>query len=205
MEFQDVIRKRRMVRHFTSEPIDQEVIHRILQVALKAPSAGFTQGQSFVVVTRADLRKRLGQLLGEEDEEYPEGEYPWVSEAPVLVVPCISEAAYHRRYQEADKRREDGSEMDWPYPFWHMDMGCSVMLLLLAVVNEGLAASFAGVFVKELTSFRELLHLPEEVLPAGVIAIGHPGHYPPPTRLKSRRKPENELIYYEQWGGDRSR
>src|SRR5512136_1688920 len=102
MEFQDVVRKRRMVRHFTTEPVEAETIQRILELARHAPSAGFTQGQSFVVVTRPDLKQKIAELCGEEG--YVEGGFHhFISGAPVLVVPCTSEAAYHRRYQEPDK------------------------------------------------------------------------------------------------------
>src|SRR5579859_2225388 len=144
MELSEIIRKRRMVRHFTAEPVDPEVIERLLRLAQRAPSAGFTQGQSFIVVTRSELKQEIARLCAEEN--YVEsGFHSFISEAPVLVIPCTSEAAYHRRYQEADKLDDSGEEIIWPVPFWYMDIGCSVMLLLLGVVDEGLAAGFAGI------------------------------------------------------------
>src|SRR6476646_3229539 len=110
MEFSEAVRKRRMVRHFLPEPVAPEVIERMLQLARHAPSAGFTQGQSFIVVTKPELKRAIGALCGEED--YVEGGFhPFISEAPVLVVPCTSELAYHRRYQEADKVQDDGTEI----------------------------------------------------------------------------------------------
>ena len=136
MDFSEVVRKRRMARHFTADPVAPEVIERIVGLARQAPSAGFTQGQSFVVVTRPELRQELARLCGEEG--YVKGGFhPFISGAPVLVIPCTSETAYHRRYQEQDKIRPDGSEIVWPVPYWHMDIGCAVMILLLAVVDEG--------------------------------------------------------------------
>src|SRR5437588_5090590 len=107
MEFSEVVRRRRMVRHFTSEPVAAEVVERMLELARHAPSAGFTQGQSFIVVTRPELKRAIGRLAGEE-EYAASGFHAFVSEAPVLVIPCTSEAAYHRRYQEPDKLQEDG-------------------------------------------------------------------------------------------------
>lgn len=122
MEFSDVVRKRRMVRHFTDEPVAPEVLERMLDLARHAPSAGFTQGQSFVVVTRPDLKQEIARLCGEE--YYVEGGFhPFISGAPVLVVPCTSEEAYLRRYREPDKMGEDGVEIEWPVPYWHMDIG----------------------------------------------------------------------------------
>src|SRR5213082_3360670 len=121
MEFSDVVRKRRMVRHFTTEPVAPEIIERMLELASHAPSAGFTQGLTFIVITRPDLKRAVAQLSGEE-EYITSGFHPFVSEAPVLIIACTSEAAYHRRYQEPDKVQGDGGEIEWPVPYWHMDV-----------------------------------------------------------------------------------
>lgn len=162
MELEAVVRRRRMVRNFTDEPVDPAVVARILDLARHAPSAGFTQGQAFVVVTNPATRKAVADLCGEAS--YVAGGFdPWISRAPVLVVPCTSEAAYHRRYQEPDKLQGDGSEIAWPVPYWHMDIGCAVMVLLLAVVDAGLAAGFAGCW--DLDVLRALLGIPAEVTP----------------------------------------
>jgi len=195
MEFTDIVRKRRMVRHFTADPVPMETIERIVSLAQRAPSAGFTQGQSFIVVTNLDLKKKIASLC--DDEEYVEaGYHPFVSGAPVLVIPCTSEAAYHRRYQEADKL-DDGAEISWPVPYWFMDIGCSVMLLLLATVNEGLAAGFAGVTAPHFAAYCELLQLPDEVTPVGVIPIDHPAPDKRSPSLRRGRKAPTEFIHYE--------
>lgn len=196
MEFADVVRKRRMVRHFRPDPVPPEVIDRMLALARHAPSAGFTQGQSFVVVTRPELRQAIGRLCAEE--EYVKGGFHrFISEAPVVVVPCTSEAAYHRRYREADKVDEDGTEIPWPIPYWHMDIGCAVMLLLLAAVDEGLAAGFAG--TQDLDGLRALLGIPPEVTPVGVIPIGYRAQDVPSGSLKRGRTPEGDYIHREGW------
>ncbi len=199
MEFTEVVRRRRMVRHFSPEPVDPAVIARIVEMARHAPSAGFTQGQYFVVVTRPDLKQAIAALCGEEGY-VSAGYHPWISGAPVLVVPCTSEAAYHRRYQENDKVDSDGKEIDWPVPYWHMDVGCAVMVLLLAVVEEGLAAGFAG--THDLAGLKSLLGIPEAVTPVGVIPIGHPAPDKRSTSLKRGRKPDELYVHREQWNGE---
>jgi nitroreductase len=199
MDFSEVVLKRRMVRHFSPEPVDSEALKRVLDLARHAPSAGFTQGQSFVVVTKTGLKQRIARLCAEES--YVEsGFHPWISEAPVLVIPCTSEAAYHRRYQEADKANEDGSEIAWPIPFWHMDIGCAIMILLLGVVNEGLVAGFAGIPEPgDYAVLRELLGIPSEVTPVGVIPVGHRAQDRLSSSLKRGRKAEADYVHYEQW------
>lgn len=196
MDFAEIVRKRRMVRHFTDEPVAPEIIARMLDLARHAPSAGFTQGQSFVVVTQSELRTAIARVCGEEF--YVEGGFhPFISGAPVLVIPCTSEAAYHKRYQEADKINDDGSEIVWPVPYWHMDIGCAVMILLLAVVDEGLAAGFAGAF--DLDALRALLHIPTDVIPVGVIPIGHRAPDKRSPSLQRGRKADSDYIHHESW------
>ncbi len=199
MDFTDVVLKRRMVRHFTSEPVAPDVIERVIELARHAPSAGFTQGQSFIVVTQPQLKQAIARICGEESY-VEDGFHSFISEAPVVVIACTSEAAYHHRYQEPDKLQEDGTEVSWPVPFWHMDAGCAVMILLLAVVNEELAAGFAGIpSVQGLEVLRALLGIPEEVTPVGVIPIGHRAPDVPSPSLKRGRKPASEYIHYEKW------
>lgn len=196
MEFAEVVRRRRMVRHFRDEPVAPEVVERILALARQAPSAGFTQGQSFVVVTRPDLKQEIAHLCG-EDQYVERGFHPFVSGAPVLLIPCTSEAAYHRRYQQPDKVQEDGSEIVWPVPYWHMDIGCSVMIVLLAVVAEGLDAGFAG--AHDLDALRTLLGIPTEVTPVGVIPIGYRAPDVPSPSLKRGRKSDTDFVHHETW------
>jgi len=199
MDFSEVVFKRRMVRHFTSEPVDLAIIKGILNLARHAPSAGFTQGQSFVVVTQPELKEKIARLC--EEESYVEsGFHPFISEAPVLIIPCTSEAAYHQRYQEADKVDEEGNEIIWPVPYWHMDIGCAIMILLLGVVNEGLAAGFAGLPNPDAyTVLRETLGIPTGVTPVGVIPIGHRAQDRLSGSLKRGRKVEADYVHYEQW------
>jgi nitroreductase len=199
MDLADVVLRRRMVRHFSAEPAAPEAVERILALARHVPSAGFTQGQSFVVVTDPARRVAIARLCHEE--EYTAGGFhPFISEAPVLLIPCTSEAAYHRRYQEPDKVDDAGSETEWPVPYWHMDVGCAVMLVLLAAVNEGLAAGFAGAPTSaDLQGLRDLLGIPADVIPVGVIPLGHRAPDVPSPSLRRGRTPDAAYLHRERW------
>ncbi len=196
MQFEDVVRKRRMVRNFAEAPVAPELVYRIVDLARHAPSAGFSQGQSFIVVTHPDLKKQIADLCGESGY-VARGFHPFISRAPVLLIPCTSEATYHRRYREPDKLRADGTEIDWPVPYWFMDIGCSVMIALLAAVDAGLAAGYSG--VPDLAALRRLLKIPDEVTPVGVIPIGHRAPDKPSPSLKRRRKPDTDFIHRDGW------
>lgn len=198
MELLDAIARRRMVRSYTDEPVDPAALRRVLDTARRNPSAGFSQGQRFVVVTGADTRRAIAELGGEAG--YVAQGFPaWMSQAPVHVVPCADERAYHQRYNEPDKLGPDG-EIDWPVPYWHVDTGAALMLLLLAVVDEGLAAGFFG--VHRLDGLRELLDIPDGVHPLGVVTIGHPA---PEQRAGSSRRgwrDLDEVVAEERWTFD---
>jgi nitroreductase len=82
-------------------------------------------------------------------------------------------------------------------PYWHFDIGCSSMILLLAVVDAGLAAGFAG--VPDAQAVRELLGIPDEVTPVGVIPIGYPDDDVPSPSLKRGRRALDEFVHRERW------
>src|SRR5262245_44211463 len=166
MEFADVVMQRRAVRRFEEGGVAPEVIERIARLAQRTPSAGFSQGQRLVVVVDPARRKEVGRLCGEE--EYDEmGFGPWISECAAQFVPCVSEAIYHRRYQEPDKTLPDGSEIVWPVPYWWIDIGATMQNIMLAAVDEGLGCGFVG--IDEEHRVRDYLGIPEEFAPIGVM------------------------------------
>ena len=197
MEFKDVVDRRRMVRNFTSDPVDPDVVAHIVDLARRGPSAGFTQGQYFVVVTEASTRRAVAELANEA-AYVAAGLDPWISSAPVHVVVCTSEADYHRRYRESDKLRRDGTEIEWPVPYWWVDAGAALMTMLLAAVDEGLAAGFFG--VHRLDGLAELIGLPSDVVPIGVVTIGHAAPDHRSRSLDRGWKPFEAVVHRERWG-----
>lgn len=183
-----------MVRNYLPDPISPESLERIIDAGLRSPSAGHTQGQSFVIVTDEARRRSIAELAG-EDEYTARGFDPWISRAPVHIVLCVSESAYHRRYSEPDKTDADGREIDWPVPFWWVDAGASMMSVLLATVDEDLAAGFLG--VHSLDGLSALLGIPDEVTPIGVMTIGHPAPDRRSSSLDRGRRPDR--VHREVW------
>ncbi len=196
MEFEKVVQKRRVVRNFQREPVPTNLIDKLLGFALHAPSAGFSQGWAYVVVTGEELKKKVGEIQGEADF-YAQRFHKFISEAPALIVACASEKMYRDRYREPDKLKEDGTEIEWPTPYWYFDIGCACMLIFLAAVNEGLAAAFTGVF--RVDQMKQLLGIPEYFHPVGVISIGHPAEDVKSPSLKRGRRPLKDVVHYEHW------
>ena len=79
---------------------------------------------------------------------------------------------YHRRYQEADKVQDDGTEIEWPVPYWFVDVGGTMQTIWLAAVNEGLGCGFVG--TDDLDALRAALGIPGEFTPIGVMPVGRP-------------------------------
>ena len=184
-----MIARRRMVRSYEDRPVGQPAIDRIAAAGLRAPSAGFSQGQTLVVVTDPDTRREIARLAGEPG--YVErGFAPWLSRAPVHIVICTSEQAYLSRYREPDKSasRLAGCE-DWPVPYWWVDAGAVLQNLLLAAVDEGLGAGFLGAHA--VPGLAELLDIPEDRRPVGVVTVGRPASGQPAgsPAVRPRRAP----------------
>jgi nitroreductase len=197
MEFYDVVRRRRMVRNYDPDkPVPLESLSRIAAASQRAPSAGFSQGQRLVVVTDPHRRRRIAELC--DEPEYVEAGFdPWISRAPALFIPCVSEEIYHTRYREPDKINPDGTETDWPIPYWFVDVGCTVMLILLAAVNEGLAAGFLGTY--RLAELAAELDLPSDQQPVGVITVGHPLPDRRSGSLERGWVEPSDFVHWERW------
>lgn len=196
MEFADVVMKRRTVRRFVEGGVDREVIERIARLAQRTPSAGFSQGQRLVVVTDPAVRRTVGAVCGEDEDEAVLGR--WISECAAQFIPCVSEQIYHRRYQEPDKVDEHGREIDWPIPYWWVDVGATMQNVMLAAVDAGLGCGFAGP-VDGVAPLREALGIPDEFAPIGVMPVGIPLPDVRSPSLKRGWVPFEAFARWERW------
>ena len=188
-----------MVRNYTDEPVDADALARIVDAGVRSPSAGFSQGQHFVVVTNEAQRVAIA-VAAHEPEYVADGFDPWISKAPAHVVICADKNAYLRRYSEPDKAGEGGTpstEEDWPVPYWWVDAGASMMAILLAAVDEGLAAGFLG--SHNLEMIHEALGIPSDILIIGVVTIGHPATDRKSGSLKRGWNDRSTVVFTNHW------
>ncbi|WP_125776307.1 nitroreductase family protein [Antribacter gilvus] len=200
MEFQDVVRKRRMHRRFTAEPVPAEAVDRMVRNAVRAPSAGFSQGWAFVVLDRPEDTDRFWRAASPASGRDMSSWLAGMTTAPVLILALASKAAYLRRYAERDKGWTDQDEGRWPVPFWHVDVGMASLLILQTAVDEGLGACFFGVSPDEVPAVRTELGIPDEFEITGVVAVGHPadgGAAGSPARRT--RRPLDEVVHRGGW------
>src|SRR4051794_704792 len=143
MEFADVVRRRRMVRDYDPDRLGPaDVRERLLAHAIRAPSAGFSQGWAFLVLDSSDDRERFWTVTTEGGP--PDAWLTRMRRAPLLIVPMSDKGAYLERYAEPDKGWTDRDESRWPVPYWDVDAGMAGGLLLLTAVGEELGACFFG-------------------------------------------------------------
>ncbi len=180
-----------MVRRYLPDPVDPQALARIARAALQGPRAGQADGISVLVVTDPEQRAALARLAREEDW-VAKGRAPWLSLAPAHLVICVEPAAYRARYSEADK---DPAAL--AVPWWWVDGGAALTLVLLAAVDEGLAAGFLGAHA--LAGLGETLGLPAGVEPLGVVTVGHP-HPDEALPRRRPRRPEAALLHDGTWG-----
>jgi nitroreductase len=199
MEFRELLRRRRMVRSYSDEPVPRATLERIVGTVRRAPSAGFSQGHRLYVVTAPATRRGIGQLAG-EDEYAEAGLERWISAAPVHVVVGVREESYHERYREPDKLA-DGEEIGWPAPYWYVDAGALFMLVQLAALDEGLVTGVFGVRPEDVPALRGLIGIPDDVHFVCVLTIGHPSAQGDDgvqsSRLTRRRVPLDELVSWD--------
>jgi nitroreductase len=197
MQLDEVIRARRMVRRYTSEPVEPGVIERALSRAVQAPSAGFTQGWGFLVLDNpVDVAAfwTAATPPGRGTDAWSRG----MRRAPVVVVPWSSRQAYLDRYAEPDKGWSADAD-HWPVPYWHVDAGMASLLMLLSVVDDGLGACFFGVPGERVPVLREAFGVPADHAPVGAVTIGHPA--PSAPRRTRQRRPMSEVVHRGRWSG----
>jgi nitroreductase len=192
VDFAEILRRRRMHRAFLRDPLPADQIERIASVIRHAPSGGFSQGCSIVVVTDEAQRHAIAERF--------EMAGTYVEDAPVHLVISANEALYHARYNEPDKLAATGGvEVTWPVPYWFVDAGALMMLVLEAAIDEGLASAFIG-HPDQKRILNELLGLPADVVPIGLALVGKPGEAPDVgSRLRERRRRLDDLVHWNRW------
>ena len=201
MEFQDVVRRRRMVRRYDDRPVDPAAVDRMLDNAVRAPSAGFTQGWSFLVLDRPVDVDRFWRSTSPAGADPSSRWLTGMRSAPVVIVPMSSKAAYLDRYAEPDKGWTDREERRWSVPYWHVDAGMASLLILQTAVDEGLGAGFFGIPGERVDAFRIEFGVPVTFTPVGAITVGHRSDDAGAAGSPSRRtrRSADEVVHRGGW------
>ncbi len=163
-----------MCREYLESEVPQEKVERILDLASRYPSAGHTEPQEFIVVRDQQVKEDLGRAaLGQM----------FVAEAPLVIVVVSDTRRSARRYGERGVR------------FYSIIDGAFVaMLILLAVVDEGLGACFVAAFYDR--EVQEVLGLPPHIRPIGLIPVGYCAEGP----RKLGRRSRAQIVHRDRYG-----
>jgi nitroreductase len=172
MELMDAIKKRRSVRRFTSQAIDDNLIKEIIELGNLAPSAGNLQPRDFVVVKAKKTKKMLARAALDQH---------FIIEAPVVIAVC------------ANLRRTSSYGMRGRELYCIQDSAAAIENMLLIIVDKGLSCCWVGAFDENAVS--EILGLPPHVRPVALLPIG----YSDEKVGSSSRIDIEELIHYEIW------
>ena len=191
MELREVISRRRMTRVFADQPLDDELIARLLSVVASAPSAGFSQGVELLALRREERRQRFWELASEREWRTSSPEAAGLLAAPLIVLPIADPTAYETRYAAPDKAESllAGRPAEaWPVPYWLVDAAFCSMLVLLAAEDADLGALFFQLH-GDATDVLRGLGVPDGRATIGALAIGRrvggPGH-PSTARRRAR-------------------
>lgn len=194
MEFQDVVRRRKMVRSFEDRPIPHEIVERLLANAQRAPSAGFSQGWAFLVFEGRPETDRFWNVVNPRRA----GAWPDLFNAPVVIACLAQPDVVLERYAEPDKGRPDRDERSWRVPYWDVDTGMAALLMLLTATDEGLGALFFG--LPEPERFLQAFGVPGRAHVIGAIAFGYPKPHDRASRSLTRgRRPAAAVVHRGRW------
>jgi nitroreductase len=204
MEFDEVVRRRRMVRHYDRDrPVPPEVVDKIVKHGLRAPSAGFSQGWGFLVLTDAEDRDRYWSSTTEGAGVEPVWRGEWLARirtAPVLIVCLSNKSVYLDRYAQPDKGWTDRDEAHWPVPYWDIDTGFAALLMHLSAGDNGLGSCFFGLPVRAVQNFKDAFGVPDAFNPIGTLSVGYraPDDKRSPS-LKRGHRPVDEVVHHGRW------
>jgi nitroreductase len=194
MEFQKVVNKRKMIRSFSDQVIEDEKIDKIVTNFFKCPTAGFSQGIELLVLKLKEDVKRYFDCLGPIEEKI-RNKWSKLANAKVVMIPIAHKQTYLDRYAQSDKGWTDKSESHWPVPFWLTDTAMGTMVALLTIVDLDLGAVFVGLSQEK--AVREEFSIPEDYKPIGAILIGYPDSSDPQSpSLKRGRRKKTEVVRY---------
>jgi nitroreductase len=194
MQLRDAIRRRRMVRNYDPDRlVSRAQLDGLLELAIRAPSAGFSQGWHFLVLDAPDAIARFWDVTSEGAAD------SWrmgMSRAPALVVTLSNKSIYLDRYAEPDKGWTDRDEGHWPVPYWHIDTGMAAMIALLGAQEAGLGACFFGVPGERWPQLRAAFDVPQRLSPIGVISLGYPAADRRSPSLRRGRRSIEDVVHY---------
>ncbi|MBS7640507.1 MAG: nitroreductase family protein [Candidatus Bathyarchaeia archaeon] len=181
MDIIEVIKTRRSVRNFKSDPVEDEKLLVVLEAARWAPSWANTQCWEFIVVKSAEVKEKLAETLLPMNPAFNA-----VKKAPVVIVACakLGLSGYYKGKPVTDKG-------DW----FMFDVALALQNLVLTAWSLGLGTVYVGAF--DAKKAAEVLGVPQEVSVVALLPLGYPAEIP---KEPPKRKDIKEIVYLDKYG-----
>jgi nitroreductase len=164
MNTYELIMKRRSVRNFKDKDIPDEILDKLLDAIVNAPSGGNIQPISVILVKDTARRNELSEIVGDQ---------PWVRKAPLSMIFCIDFARL-KRWAELSNTKFLGEKTLSPFFIAFADLMCAAHNVVIMAESLGLGSVYIGTILSGIKKARDYFMIPEYVLPMMVLSIGYP-------------------------------
>ena len=188
---QNLLANRKIVRNYIKTTKKFPELEKVIDYAIKIPTAGFSRGIELVHVSKKENINKLAKLANEES--YVEkGFNKWISNSLSIYLILINEKAYHDRYSEKDKNNSTQSS-EWIVPYWYVDAGAAMMNCMLLIEEIGLKSGFLGSHNMKSREIKMLIKIPGSYELLGFVTAGIEG------KASSIKKnvPKKKITHYE--------
>ena len=163
----EAIEQRRSVRSFNGDPVSEATVGRLVEAALRAPSAGNLQPWQLMIVYGEETRRSLASACRNQN---------FIAEAPVNIVVILEQGKSQDVYGQLGQK------------YQYQDIGAAIENMLLAATGYGLATCWVGAFEEDKIS--QILQLGGDLRPEAIIAVGYSDENPVPVP----RRNANEVV-----------
>jgi len=161
MKILDAVKDRRSIRKFLPKQIPQDILEKLKEALIWAPSAGNLQARKFYFVFNKSIKEKLSQAALNQG---------FIAKAPLVIVACTDS---HIKLHYGER----GVKL-----YTIQDVSASIMGMMLVAHEEGLGSVWVGAFDEKQAS--EILNLPENLRPVAIIPVGYPSSIPSaPSRV----------------------
>ena len=165
MEILKAIRERRSIRNFQKKDIPNEIVDKLIDSLIWAPSAGNLQSRKFLFVKDVKLKEDIATAALNQD---------FIAEAPLVIVGC-TDSRISSKYGERGE-----------YLYSIQDVAASIMGMMLVAHENGLGTVWVGAFREE--EVFDILSLPKNLRPVAIVPVGYPAKIPSPPPRVSRHE-----------------
>ena len=188
---QNLLANRKIVRNYIETNKEFPELKKVIDYAIKIPTAGFSRGIEFLHISKKENINKLAKLANEESY-VQKGFNKWISNSLSIYLILINEKAYNDRYSEKDKKNSTQS-YEWIVPYWYVDAGAAMMNCMLLIEEIGLKSGFLGSHNMKSAEIKSLIKIPESYQLLGFVTAGIEG------KASSIKKnvPKKKITHYE--------